>query len=126
MFPVPGTETLSECDITDENTRKKVETLLQGQLVDVVMSDIAPHATGIKSMDHERIVVLCKIVMNFAKLFLRDNGTLLFKLWQGAEQQQIESLCKQMFAKVNYVKPAASRTDSAEVFLLSRNFKRTQ
>ena len=124
MIPVPGTITLANSDITSQATQAKVKDLLQGNLADLIISDIAPNATGIKSMDHERIVALCRVVIKFAQIFLNNEGTLLIKIWQGAEQNRLEALCKQIFAKVTYVKPHASRTDSAEIYLLSQYFRR--
>ena len=90
------------------------------------MSDMAPKASGNKELDHYNIIKLCFSVLKFSLAVLKPGGHLLVKLWQGAEQQQLQDICGQHFVKTNFVKPPASREQSAEVFLLAKDFKETR
>lgn len=96
--------------------------ILNGRPVDVVLSDMAPKASGQKYLDHECIVALCFSVLRFSQTVLKPGGSLLCKLWQGSEQQSLEVAMRKLFENVKVVKPNASRKDSAEIFLLCRNF----
>lgn len=123
MLPVEGAFILHQSDFTLPETQQKISKLLNGKPVDVVLSDMAPPASGQKFMDHELIVELCFAVLRFGVTVLRPGGHLLCKLWQGGEQCKLESAMKQVFESVKVVKPGASRQDSAEVFLLGRNMR---
>ncbi|XP_076459004.1 rRNA methyltransferase 2, mitochondrial-like [Babylonia areolata] len=122
MMPVEGAYIIHQSDFTLPDTQRKVQTILNGRPVNVVLSDMAPRATGQKSLDHELIISLCFSVLVFARNVLRPGGHVVCKLWQGGEQQKLESAMGMMFEKVKVVKPASSRTDSAEIFLVGKNF----
>lgn len=122
MMPVHGAFIIHQSDFTSPDTQQKILKILNGRPVDVVLSDMAPRATGQKSLDHEQIVDLCFAVLLFGRKVLRPGGHLVCKLWQGREQQKLESAMGSLFEKVKVAKPASSRTDSAEVFLVGRNF----
>lgn len=91
--------------------------------VDVVLSDMAPNATGVKDLDAENIIALCYSVFRFAVTNSIIGGTLLMKLWECGQIDKLESDLKRFYEKVKRVKPNASRMDSAEIFILSRSFK---
>ena len=124
MAPVEGATILYNSDFTTLETQEKILKILEGRKVHTVMSDMAPNATGLKSMDHELIIALCLSALKFSLPVLKDGGTFLGKIWQGNQQARLESLMKTFFKTVRVVKPNASRNDSAEVFLLARNFKK--
>ena len=126
MAPIEGATILSKCDFTSLDVQKRILTLLNNRKVDVVLSDMAPSASGIKSIDHDQIVKLITSAFTLARVVLKDNGTFLFKLLSGSEEQKLIAMLRQHFKLVNSVKPGASRTDSAEVFVLCRTFMRTQ
>lgn len=92
-------------------------------MVDVVMSDMAPTATGVKDLDDENIVNLCYCVLRFALQFSKINATLLVKLWQCGDTEKLKTDMEKFYKNVKIVKPNASRSDSAEIFLLAREFK---
>lgn len=84
---------------------------------------MAPSTTGIRDLDNENIIKLCYSVLRFAALNSKVNGTVLMKLWQCGEAKSLEqSLCK-FYKNVKFVKPNSSRSDSAEIFLLGREFR---
>ena len=122
MTPVEGAVILHEHDFTTEETQMKLYQILSGRKVDVVISDMAPNATGIKSMDHDLIVRLCLEGLKFSSNVLKQRGTYLCKLWQGDDVSKLQKTLSIFFPDVRIVKPLASRSDSAEIFLLSRNF----
>ncbi|XP_067673509.1 ribosomal RNA large subunit methyltransferase E-like isoform X2 [Haliotis asinina] len=113
---------LSERDFTAPETQDEVKQHLSGRLADLVMSDMAPQASGVKSLDHDRIISLCVETVKFSCVVLKEGGAVLCKLWQGSEQPRLEHIMKQLFTSVRVVKPDASRSDSAEIFLLGKNF----
>ncbi|XP_074647973.1 rRNA methyltransferase 2, mitochondrial-like [Tubulanus polymorphus] len=123
FIPVKNCITLQQSDFTLPETRDKISQLLQGKKVDVIVSDMAPKATGIKKMDHFQIVELCRIGLKFATQVLNDGGTFVCKLWQGEDEQTLKRELREYFDKVKPVKPNASRGDSAEMFFLCTGFK---
>ena len=123
FIPVEGATILKKSDFTSAETQQKILDLLAGKKADIVLSDMAPNATGIKSLDHEQIVELCIAVIRFANVVLAPGGTCLVKLWQGGEQAKLETLMRKLFQRVQVVIPSASRPDSAELFILARNFQ---
>lgn len=123
IVPISGATVLGNSDFTKKETTEKILKILGKNKVDIVMSDMAPNATGVKTMDHEVIIDLCVRTLIFSLTVLKTGGTFLCKLWQGSNQMALENLLKQGFDSVKYVKPPASRSDSAEGFYLARNFK---
>ncbi|KAK7507242.1 hypothetical protein BaRGS_00001177 [Batillaria attramentaria] len=123
MTPIEGAFILHQSDFTALQTQEKIVKILGGRPVDLVLSDMAPRASGQKFMDHELIVELCFSVLRFGVTVLRPGGHLLCKLWQGGEQRKLESAMQSVFESVKVVKPDSSRSDSAEIFLLGRNLR---
>ncbi|KAL3876745.1 hypothetical protein ACJMK2_034542 [Sinanodonta woodiana] len=122
MFPVPGATILDQHDFTKKETQVKITELLSGKQADVVLSDMAPNASGSRELDHDQIVQLCMSVLEFSSKVLRPGGTVLCKLWMGRDTQTLNSVMDRMFDRVKVVKPDASRSDSAEIFLLGTDF----
>ena len=90
----------------------------------VVLSDMAPHTTGSQYADHQQSLQLARRVLDLAALFLHENGTLYCKVFQGEDFPEFLQACKPLFATVKVVKPKSSRTESREVFVLGRGFRR--
>jgi 23S rRNA (uridine2552-2'-O)-methyltransferase len=88
-----------------------------------VLSDMAANATGHKRTDHLRTMGLVEAAAEFASEVLKPGGTLLAKVLQGGTQHQLLARLKRDFATVRHVKPAASRPDSAELYLLATGFR---
>ena len=121
MNPVSGATIISQSDFTATDTQDKIRQLLNGRQVDLVMSDMAPNATGVKSLDHELIIKLAAKALHFSISVLGVGGVFLTKIWQGDQQQAFENFIAKYFEKVQVVKPRASRVDSGEVFILAKN-----
>lgn len=120
--PIPGVEVLT-LDVSDAGAGDCLKAALGGALADVVLSDMAAHATGHKQTDHLRVMALAEAALDFAEEVLAPGGTFLAKVLQGGAGQELVARLKQGFAKVQHVKPKASRADSAEVYVLARGFR---
>jgi 23S rRNA (uridine2552-2'-O)-methyltransferase len=121
MKPIAGVEFL-QLDFLDETASERLKAMLGGK-ADVVLSDMAANATGHRQTDHLRIMVLAEAAAHFVREVLRDGGSFLCKVLQGGTETALLSELKRDFASVKHVKPPASRSDSAELYLLARGFR---
>ena len=89
---------------------------------DVIVSDISPNTTGMKTVDHLRIMFVLEIEMEFVLKNLKENGSFVAKVFQGEGlEEQIKKL-KLIFNDVKIFKPKASRRESKEIYLICLNF----
>nr|XP_056722600.1 mitotic spindle assembly checkpoint protein MAD1 [Euleptes europaea] len=79
IFPLKGAVFLPHSDITDPSTQKKIQEVLPKGKADVILSDMAPNATGIRDIDHQRQIGLCLSLADLAQRILASGGTLLCK-----------------------------------------------
>ena len=121
MPAIPGVEFL-HLDFLDPAAPDRLKALLGGP-VDVVLSDMAANATGHRKTDHLKIMALAEAAAMFARDVLRPGGTFLCKVLQGGTEVELLAGLKRDFATVKHVKPAASRTDSAELYVLALRFR---
>jgi 23S rRNA (uridine2552-2'-O)-methyltransferase len=96
---------------------------LLGGPADVVLSDMAANATGHKKTDHLRIIGLAEAAAEFARAVLAQGGVFLAKVLQGGTEGTLLADLKRDFAAVRHAKPAASRADSAELYVLATGFR---
>jgi len=94
--------------------------------IDVVLSDMAPATSGIRVADSARSALLFETAYRVAAMTLRPNGHFLAKIFQGADFHNLLSEVKKTFTQVKVVKPAASRKQSKEVYILAMGYKRTE
>lgn len=122
MEPVPGVRFL-QMDVTES---KVIEEILKisGAKIDVVLSDMAAPTTGHRQTDHVRTMALCEIAVNIANNLLIGGGVLVVKVFQGGTEKSILSDLKRSFEKVRHVKPAASRKESPETYLVAEGFRK--
>ena len=104
-----------------EMTVKDLE--INGGMVDVILSDMAPKTTGIRGMDAQRSFALNQQVLELSFDLLRHHGTLLVKAFQGAPLEQLRREFSNSFAQVKLCKPKSSRSESVEIFLLGLSKK---
>jgi len=90
---------------------------------DVVLSDMAANATGHRQTDHLRVMALAEAAANFARQVLAPGGVFLCKVLQGGTETTLLAELKWDFSSVKHVKPPASRSDSAELYLLAKGFR---
>jgi 23S rRNA (uridine2552-2'-O)-methyltransferase len=110
-------------DFYDEDTPKLLIDALDGGKADVVLSDMAAHATGHRQTDHINIIALVETGYHFAQQVLKPGGTYLAKVLRGGTENQLLAMMKKDFKVVRHVKPMASRDDSAELFVLASGFR---
>jgi 23S rRNA (uridine2552-2'-O)-methyltransferase len=121
MEPVPGVD-FARLDFLAEDAPERLHAMLGGQ-ADVVLSDMAANATGHKRTDHLKIMALVEAAAEFAREVLAPGGALLTKVLQGGTEATLLAALKKDFASVKHIKPAASRADSAELYLLATGFR---
>lgn len=90
---------------------------------DVILSDMAPKTTGIRSMDAQKSYNLCQQALFIAQKHLSPKGALLVKAFQGASFEQLRKDFQQTFLKVKICKPKSSRQESVEIFLLGQQVR---
>ncbi|CAN5142012.1 RlmE family RNA methyltransferase [soil metagenome] len=122
MDSVPGVAILHR-DFLEEGAPDEIMAALGGGKAHAVLSDMAGHATGHRQTDHLRIMALAEAAYEFAARVLEPGGTFLAKVLRGGTEKEILLRLKQDFASVHHVKPAASRDDSAELFVLALGFR---
>jgi len=121
MQPLPGVEVL-HLDFLDADAPGRLKEKLGGA-ADVVLSDMAANATGHRKTDHLKIMALAEAAALFAREVLRPGGVFLCKVLQGGTEGALLADLKRDFATVRHVKPAASRADSAELYVLAMGFR---
>jgi 23S rRNA (uridine2552-2'-O)-methyltransferase len=94
-----------------------------GGPADLVLSDMAANATGHRRTDHLKIMALVEAAAQFASEVLKPGGSFLAKVIQGGTEGTLLAALKRDFAAVKHVKPAASRADSAELYVLATGFR---
>ena len=119
--PIAGAE-LHQLDFLQDGAEDQVKAWLGGR-ADVVLSDMAAAASGHKATDHLRIVALVEAALAFAFDVLEDGGTFVAKVLAGGAENAMQVLLKRNFSKVANVKPAASRADSSEKFVVAMGFR---
>lgn len=117
MEPIEGVVFL-QGDFRDEKVLAHLGEALGGQPVDLVVSDMAPNLSGVESSDAARISHLVELAVDFAELHLKPEGALVVKLFHGSGYSQLVKLFKDRFRVVKPIKPKASRSRSAETFLV--------
>ena len=120
--PIPGVVLLKK-DFLEPDAPDLIKSALVGKKADVVLSDMAAPTTGHKSTDHLRIVALCEAAADFAREVLAPGGVFLAKVFRGGTENTLLIDLKRDFAKVQHVKPPASRSDSPELYLLATGFR---
>ncbi|HSZ66544.1 MAG TPA: RlmE family RNA methyltransferase [Xanthobacteraceae bacterium] len=119
--PMTGVEFL-KLDFLDETAPDRLKDMLGGK-ADLVLSDMAANATGHRKTDHLRIMALAEAATHFAREVLDRGGSFLCKVLQGGTETVLLAELKRDFETVKHVKPPASRTDSAELYLLAKGFR---
>ncbi|WP_375461504.1 RlmE family RNA methyltransferase [uncultured Enterovirga sp.] len=124
MDALAGVDT-AELDFMSEEAPARLVEMLGGE-ADLVMSDMAANATGHRKTDHLKIMGLAEAAAEFARLVLAPGGGFVAKVLQGGTEGTLLADLKRDFAVVRHVKPAASRSDSAELYVLATGFRGRQ
>jgi 23S rRNA (uridine2552-2'-O)-methyltransferase len=123
IYPIEGATFLGNTDFTSPVAQQKIKNILNGKKVNNVLSDMAPNATGVRSLDTENIMELAFSVLNFAKQVSAPEACLLIKIWDNGEAHKLEKAMKEFYTTCKSIKPLSSRSDSAEKFLFAKGFK---
>jgi len=121
VAPIPGATVLAK-DFYDEDAPDALKALLGGP-ADVVLSDMAAPAIGDPQVDHMRIMGLAETAHDFARQVLKQGGTFVAKVLRGGTERTLLDQLKRDFTKVRHIKPAASRADSAEMYVVGTGFR---
>ena len=120
--PLAGAALL-RADLHDPETTAAIRQALGG-VPDVVLSDMAPAATGHAATDHLRIVALAEAAFAVADELLEPGGIFVAKVFQGGAEGALLARLKQSFAELRHAKPPASRAESAETYVVAKGFRR--
>ncbi len=120
--PMPGV-VLIEGDFQDEAVLPRLREALGGP-ADLVLSDMAPNATGHPATDHLRIVALAELALDFALEVLAEEGAFVAKVLQGGSERAMMERMRRHFASVRHAKPPASRKGSSELYVVAQRFRR--
>jgi 23S rRNA (uridine2552-2'-O)-methyltransferase len=121
MDPLPGVEVLLG-DFQEEAVFNHLLATLDGREVDVVLSDMAPNMSGMRSIDQPKAIYLCELTLDLARNTLKPGGNMVLKLFQGEGSDEFIKECRRSFRKIVIRKPVASRARSREVYLLALNY----
>lgn len=124
MPEIPGV-TFAQMDFLDADAPERLRAMIGGG-ADVVMSDMAANTTGHRKTDQLRIVGLVESAAEFACEILNPGGVFLAKVFQSGADADLVAQLKRDFATVKHVKPAASRQDSSERYVLAIGFRGTR
>ncbi len=121
MPELPGVA-FAQMDFLDDRAPEKLRAMIDGG-ADVVMSDMAANTTGHRKTDQLRIIGLVENAAAFACEILNPGGTFLAKVFQSGAEADLLAQLKRDFKTVKHVKPAASRQDSSERYVLALGFR---
>jgi 23S rRNA (uridine2552-2'-O)-methyltransferase len=121
MGEIPGV-TFAQLDFHANDAPDRLRAVLGGR-ADVVLSDMAANTTGHRKTDQLRIVGLVEIAAAFASDILNPGGAFLAKVFQSGVDTDLLAQLKRDFATVRHVKPASSRQDSSERYVLATGFR---
>ena len=122
IAPIPGV-TIVRGDFREETVLQRLEEVLGGRKLDLVVSDMAPNLSGVSATDQARSIHLCELALEFAKAHLKPKGAFLVKVFQGAGYSEFLAAMRGVFVAVASRKPGASRGDSREMYLLAKTLK---
>jgi 23S rRNA (uridine2552-2'-O)-methyltransferase len=120
IAPISGLRTI-EGDIRDPSIVDRAVQEL-GRPADVVLSDVAPQASGILVVDQARAIELAESALEAATRALRPNGSFVVKVFRGEDFDAFLNKVRRHFRKVNVAIPAATRAESREAFVVARGF----
>ena len=110
-------------DFRENGAIDRLYAALAGAPVDLVLSDMAPNISGVTAVDQPRVVHLCELALDLASKVLKPKGDLVVKAFQGAGFDVYLRQVRAAFEQVSIRKPAASRSESREVYLVAKGFR---
>jgi 23S rRNA (uridine2552-2'-O)-methyltransferase len=125
ILPMDGLHNVDfiQGDFTDETIVEQLLGWLGGGRFDLIISDIAPNITGIDSADQATSMYFLELALDTVVRTLKPGAAFVAKMFQGSGSDQYLKELRKHFEKVSIRKPAASRKESREVYLVARGFK---
>ncbi len=120
--PIDGVDFI-QGDFREDDVLDELYRVLDGEPVDLVMSDMAPNISGNKEMDQPRSIYLAELALDTAQTVLTKGGTFLIKMFQGTGFDEFKREVGKNFSSVVIRKPKSSRARSKEVYILAKGFK---
>ena len=121
IAPIEGA-TILQGDIRDQQKQAQIIELAPNGL-DLILSDMAPDTTGVHYADTENSAILVHLALDIAEKLLKPGGSLVAKVFEGAEYQQLLQRAKKLFGFAKSFNPKASLNRSRELFLIAQDFK---
>ncbi|XP_043567749.1 rRNA methyltransferase 2, mitochondrial isoform X2 [Chiloscyllium plagiosum] len=121
--PLDGAVFLPHSDLLEPTVQARIQESLPTGMAQVILSDMAPNASGIRELDQQRLAELCLCVVGLARKVLSPGGTLLCKFWDGTNSRIIQKRLAELFRDVKILKPAASRKESSEIYFLAKHYR---
>ncbi|MDO9622833.1 MAG: 23S rRNA (uridine(2552)-2'-O)-methyltransferase RlmE [Pseudomonas sp.] len=115
--------TFIQGDFTDDAVFAQILEAIGGNPVDLVISDMAPNMSGVRTSDQARAMYLCELALDLAGRVLRPGGDFLIKIFHGEGFDLYHKQVREMFDKVQMRKPLSSRDRSREQYMLGRSFR---
>ncbi len=124
LLPMPPIDGVSfiQGDFGEPETVARALARLGGA-ADLVLSDMAPNATGHAATDHVRIMALAEAALDFAVSVLAPGGGFVAKLLQGGSEREMLHRLQRHFISVRHAKPPASRKESRELYVVAKGFR---
>jgi 23S rRNA (uridine2552-2'-O)-methyltransferase len=110
-------------DFRENEVLTRLEEILSGRKVDLVLSDMAPNLSGVAVTDAARVEYIIELAIDFSRAHMKPSGALLVKCFNGSGYTQLVQMFKDEFKTVTSIKPKASRDKSSEIFLLGKILK---
>ncbi len=120
--PLDGVE-FRQCDFTEDDALQWLQDTLCEAKADIVMSDMAPNISGMRSVDQPRSMYLTELALDLAVQTLKSGGAFVTKVFMGEGFDELVQGCRERFASVKVQKPAASRAESRETYIAARGFR---
>ncbi len=119
LFQLPNVKVFEKSILDVEN----LEELSVSDKFSVVLSDMAPNTTGIKSVDQDRSLILVEMVFHLLPKFLHENGNVVVKVFDSHQAQTFLKTQKNKFKDFHFLKPKSTRSISKEFFVIGLNYR---
>lgn len=99
------------------------EIAIPSETFDLVISDMAPKTSGIKSIDQVKSLYLCERALEIAQKTLKKNGNFCIKILEGGGFHEFVKTCRKSFENVKIKRPKSTRPGSMEIFIIALGLK---